>query len=561
MIDVVWFNGSRGFWDNTMLMDSFRGELYPIPNQYRFNEIVQRGYEWRKDVSGGVVVVQARCHVTEADMIKAQLDRMKWAVVVCAGDEEASFPWRKMKADKRVVWVQCPMPGVHDDADYYIPTGARPQTRETIQSLGDTKTPPHFQRMFRVGFGGQSQNAIRGQCVDMLRNLPEPKWSHISQGFGAGIAYGEYMAKMMHTQIVLSPTGNYTPDCFRAFEAMECGALPISNNFSPAQMHTFKYWEYLDRFAPRKIALPTVNVWSQFPNMLSHYISNPLELLKDTNRAVAWWLAKKREFTVRLMDDVGRLSGIGCEPSTTLRDRVTVVMPSNAIPDHPSTELIEDSIRRVRSYPELRDCEIIVTLDGLKPDQSHRAADYEEYKRRLLWLCNWHPDFKGVLPVLFDQHCHQAEMTKQILPLIRTPLLFYVEHDTYPMGEIDFRAITNCLMAGDEVRCVRLHNFDRILEEHRYLYPDWKESKVIHGLPVCRTTAWSQRPHLAWVRQYKEWLDRYTRHGENIFIEHALYGPVCNAPQDQFRIAIYTPTGGNILRSGHSNGRKGTTPS
>src|SRR3990167_3538122 len=118
-----------------------------------------------------------------------------------------------------------------------------------------------------------------------------------------------------------------------------------------------------------------------------------------------------------------------------MKDTLTIVMPTSPIPSHLSTEVVEESIRRLRAYPDLKDCEILIQIDGIREEQRHREADYEEYKRRLLWLCAH--EFENCLPIVFDEHLHQAGMLRATLDRIRTPLLFYVEHDTFPMGEID----------------------------------------------------------------------------------------------------------------------------
>ena len=558
-IPAVWFNGSRGIWDHQMLIDMFLGTLSKIPRRFEYNEIVRPGYNLPEDVKGGILVVQARCHVGEADYIKSQLDRWNWSILICAGDEEASFPWRKLEAGNRLIWAQCPMPPTHDDADYYIPTGARPTTREVIRQLWTEDEPWPDERGTMFMFAGQNMNEERNRCMNVLSTIPGGNIK-ISNGFGQGIPYIEYLTQMLDAKIVVSPSGNYTPDCFRAFEAMECGALPINSRHSAFQPDFFNYWDYIDRFSPLPTRLKSVVAWSEFREMLLAYQQDPVSLQHDTNSAGAWWLAKKREMAARLQDDVMRLSGTSPEHTTTLRDRVTVLMPTNCIGDHPSTAIIEDSIRRIRAYPLMADCEILVMVDALRPEQADRRADYEEYKRKLIWLCNWHPDFQGVLPVLFENHSQQAEMAKRVLPMVRTPLVFYVEHDTYPMGEIRFDQIADSLMAYDSVNCIRLHNFDRILPEHEYLYTDCKPVEI-HGCPVVKTTAWSQRPHMAKATTYARWLEDYTTPGQNIFIEHALYGKSVNSPWETFKCAIYSPTGGDILRSGHTDGRKGKVPS
>src|ERR1700680_1481169 len=204
MIDVIWFNGARGFWDHQMLMECFNNSLYQSSGQYQFKEHINKGYKFLvPGVEGAVVVIPARCHVPEIDSIKEQLDKLKWCVFVCAGDEEAVFPWQALKGENRSIWIQCPMPGIHDDANYYIPTGARPDTRNAYCHLHKGLEPPAFNRSLSWMFAGQRQNATRAACIDALRGIPDG-WLNVTEGFGKGVEYNEYIGKMMDSFIVPS---------------------------------------------------------------------------------------------------------------------------------------------------------------------------------------------------------------------------------------------------------------------------------------------------------------------------------------------------------------------
>ena len=106
-------------------------------------------------------------------------------------------------------------------------------------------------------------------------------------------------------------------------------------------------------------------------------------------------------------------------------------MPSSPVPSHPSVGVTLDSIARLRSYPELKECEIIIMLDGVRAEQEHRRDDYEEYKRRLSWL-----RLHNVRLMEFPKHSHQATMTREALETVKTSIVYFVEHDTYAFGEI-----------------------------------------------------------------------------------------------------------------------------
>ena len=107
------------------------------------------------------------------------------------------------------------------------------------------------------------------------------------------------------------------------------------------------------------------------------------------------------------------------------KNDVTIILATSIIPDHPSTEMIEETIKTIRFH--FPDNEIIMQIDGLRMEQQHRKSDYDEYKNRILWKCLH--EYKNVLPIVFDKHSHQTTMMRQTMNLIQTSLILYVEGD------------------------------------------------------------------------------------------------------------------------------------
>jgi hypothetical protein len=107
------------------------------------------------------------------------------------------------------------------------------------------------------------------------------------------------------------------------------------------------------------------------------------------------------------------------------KDDVTIVMATSILPNHPNTDIIDETISAIRYH--FPNNEIIMQIDGLRREQQHRKADYDEYKNRILWKCLH--EYKNVLPIIFKKHSHQTTMMRRTIDLIETPLLLYVEGD------------------------------------------------------------------------------------------------------------------------------------
>jgi hypothetical protein len=166
-----------------------------------------------------------------------------------------------------------------------------------------------------------------------------------------------------------------------------------------------------------------------------------------------------------------------------------------------------------------------------------------------------------VLPVIHDEHLHQVEMLRRALPLMESPLVLFVEHDTPLVVDepIDWPALIGAVRSG-EVDLVRFHYEAGVHPEHEHLMLDEKPRDV-RGAPLLRTVQWSQRPHLASTGFYRRLIKQEFPKGYVGMIEDRMHGVVHNAWRefglagwDRYRLAMYAPDG-QIKRSLHLDGR------
>jgi hypothetical protein len=233
---------------------------------------------------------------------------------------------------------------------------------------------------------------------------------------------------------------------------------------------------------------------------------------------------------------------------------ITAVVPVSPIKSHPDTAILTETMDSIRSC--LPDAEIILTFDGVRPENEFCRKDYDEFTRRALWLADH--KYGNVLPIIFNQHEHQTGMMRQALWDITTPLLMYVEQDTPLVTDepIDWESILHMLMSGAS-NVVRLHHEAVIPSDHEHL---------MHGSDsgFIRTSQWSQRPHIALVAYYRRIMDNHFTQNARCFIEDKMHGVLDEAYRvdglpgwNQHRVHIYDPGNGNIKRSYHTDGRAG----
>lgn len=233
---------------------------------------------------------------------------------------------------------------------------------------------------------------------------------------------------------------------------------------------------------------------------------------------------------------------------------ISVLIPTSPIPSHPNTSIISETISTVRTH--LPDSEIILMIDGVREEQEHLKKNYEEYIRRILWLSN--NKWGNVTPLLFDEHTHQANMTRKALTLVKTALILFVEHDTpiTPDREIPFSHLSEAILGG-EANMIRLHHEALVLDVHQYLMIGEPEGDL------WATYQWSQRPHLASTGFYRNMIEEYFPPNAKTMIEDNMYGKLEEAYRHQgkagwnrFKVWLYYPPG-DIKRSYHLDGREG----
>lgn len=233
-------------------------------------------------------------------------------------------------------------------------------------------------------------------------------------------------------------------------------------------------------------------------------------------------------------------------------ENVTIVIPTSVSPVHPSTEIIDEVIRGVRQY--FPGNEIILQIDGLRKEQSHRKDQYDEYKNRVLWKCLH--EWTNVLPIIFDKHEHQSNMMQKTIGLINTPLMFYIEGDIALKDglNVNWNEIMD-MFEYDKAYTVRFYSYNHKIEPaHEYLMFEQDGDYI-------QTFQWSQQPHISRVNYYRNVVLPNT--APNLFIEDKFYGKIfadCHETPERWsehRLWLYNPAGKDIRIVNNLDGRKG----
>lgn len=543
VIPIIWLNfnedaPNRGYWDQGLLEDLFAGRLWRTPGWPGFGHYDSIP----PNCQGAVIVLPGRQNAALSAQVQAEIQSLEWVLLIVTGDEENEFPLEDITHPNIRKWCMDPNPNRNPGCSNYLGSGYPPGMREYLSSHPQQRELDWF-------FSGQVTHSRRVDCVDAIRNIPNGVLFE-SDGFTKGFDQEEYWSLMSKARVAPCPGGPVSPDSFRLFEALEAGCVPLADGFSGKVADGDpSFWTTV---LGDKLPFPIVQDWNQAPSQIAQINDRWVD---TSNKVGAWWMAYKRKLAFRLIVDIGELSGQDLTP--TGGEGVTVIIPSSPVPSHPSTSMIEEVVASVRA--QLPNSEIIISCDGIRPEQESRSAAYTDYIARLIHLC--HRQWTNVLPVVFEEHLHQGVMARRVLPNVITSKILYVEHDAPIYGDIPWGPLCTAVDSG-VANVIRLHHEASILEPHKHLMLTEAPLDVC-GAPLLPTVQWSQRPHLANKTWYESMVCRYFGESSRTMIEDVMYGVLETHYReegrdgwDPFRLFIYAPDG-DMKRSWHLDGRAG----
>lgn len=247
MINVIWYNACRGNWDSGLLCSIF--DAHP-------DKFIQHNSKPNVYCNHAIVIV-AGC--PEIIPLRNYLESIPVGIVILTSEEDSFFDWKKAIPPHLKIWTQ-----------YYSPNKSEIKERLLLgppSRLKDYKINKHLPKKYLWSFVGQVQNPFRQACVDVLKTLPDG-FIHVAEMFGGvgdtGMEYQEYLDIMCQSEFVICPAGSMCVDSFRLYEAMECGAIPITDVRAPRDHSDFNYWKEV---FPENCLITTKD-WSRLPDAL-----------------------------------------------------------------------------------------------------------------------------------------------------------------------------------------------------------------------------------------------------------------------------------------------------
>jgi hypothetical protein len=235
-----------------------------------------------------------------------------------------------------------------------------------------------------------------------------------------------------------------------------------------------------------------------------------------------------------------------------IADRLICVIPTSPVKSHPSTDLIDQTIRSVRAQvgPNVL---VIILADGVRPEQRDMLKPYISSVAQLRRTYGLDMHY---FVMQFLEHKHQVGMIrwltqKGMFALKNRPHIALVEQDApFTLDPIDWG---NCLDILDSKRfdVVRFLFEGDINAAHRHMAGATINFK---GMDYVETCQYSARPNVATWDFYERALAQFSPNACCFFED--LAHSFCQEDPKAFPIGIYYPPPPRG-RSFHLDGRQG----
>ncbi|WP_454199572.1 hypothetical protein [Nocardia sp. Marseille-Q1738] len=269
-------------WDQNLLDLLLSNQLYPTGLEFeRFDAYTK--------ADGIILIVPGRYWHKHTAEISEAISRYQWVLAIRTGDEEDLLDIGRIVHPNIRWWAQTPQ----TEKDY-----------GTARLIG-LGFPPHFNnlgempdRVIDVFLAAQRTHERRDQAFDAI-DQGDRGWNSVTvstAGFTQGEPPHNYARLMGMTKVAPAPSGAYSPDSFRLYEALEAHAVPIADDISPAY-DSAGYWERLFPGVP----FPILRNYADLPGYIEDVLT---DYPRIANRVAAWWMGYKRGLARQLREDL-----------------------------------------------------------------------------------------------------------------------------------------------------------------------------------------------------------------------------------------------------------------
>jgi hypothetical protein len=144
---------------------------------------------------------------------------------------------------------------------------------------------PASTRKYAWSFAGETRRASRPEMVEALKGVDAHLCHSTDSGEAESIPPSAYRGILEDTIFAPSPMGRLNLECFRLYEALECGCIPIVEKRASLDYFT-------DLLGPHPLI--SIGDWSQAAALVKEWQSDLKRIDALQSEITRWWQTKKR---------------------------------------------------------------------------------------------------------------------------------------------------------------------------------------------------------------------------------------------------------------------------
>ena len=232
------------------------------------------------------VVIPGSGNAGMEEKINTQLSNINRLVLFITGDESARFNVDLISKPNIEIWIHYPHKRHKKYNKFFV--GAPKHIEDNL--------PEYPVKEYDIFFSGQINHTRRRELSQALSKMPQAMFNPTA-GFSLGFTPREYYDYMSKSRIVPCPAGNVVIDTFRFFEAIEMLCLPIGD-LKNSQNINFDFFNFVE---PAGVPVKVLSDWNLIPDTVSDLL---MEYPENMHTVVAWWIKYKRDFSLKIMEQI-----------------------------------------------------------------------------------------------------------------------------------------------------------------------------------------------------------------------------------------------------------------
>lgn len=166
----------------------------------------------------------------------------------------------------------------------------KPQTSASLKPLNE--------RSYLWSFAGQINKSDRPIMIGQLRSL-KPFFVHNNQNFMSPdiLSTEKYQGMLLDTILAPSATGWINLDCFRIWESLECGCIPVVRDIDNS---------YFRKAYPHPPFI-ILSRWTHVKKALKPYLSDRAKLEAKAKECFTWWKNYENSLREQIQKDIHSL--------------------------------------------------------------------------------------------------------------------------------------------------------------------------------------------------------------------------------------------------------------